>query len=563
MCGTHPDRYSTGACSHCQKGLCELCNVETVGARYCSVECFTVHAVDAKEKAKQAERPDPLDGILEDESSVVLPAAQSKPADESSIAVSASKPDGQTTILDMAAAMKTPPQKDESTVQPVEGRMKEPTSILGMSELASRAPDGTWLEQPPTSETPLPIVLTSTQRSTIQSNCVFHPDTPAVVLCSKCRDAICTLCIQEEGQGGRCSPACRRDLAKARGKKMGLAVGGLAALVLVAGGAFLIVKATEEPPARVETAEEIAARSRETERLRLEAEAKEEARKAAEAREREEREKREKAEAEAKAKAAEDARTLAKAKAEAEAKEAVAKAEAEAKLKADALAKAEAEAKAKAEAERKAEEAARAAKAAARAKLEAEAVAKAEAERKAKAESEAKMKAEADAKAKAEEAKAKAEAEAKAKAEVKAKADAAEAKMKAEAAAKAEAEAKAAEEARLKKDADAKAAAEAKTKEETEAKARALEAALQKASGLIREAAPEYRALAEEQPGPSGPAALARIDAIAAKLTDARDCYNALLSEESARVVAGRRIAVINELLDALQVYRSRCANAR
>ena len=521
-CSTHPDRNSTGACAYCGLRTCDLCNVDVGGARYCSIVCFTEQALKAKGKRLKVNSADPLAGVELKDDSVVLGADQAK-GDESSL-VLPEQGDDATSILDLAAAMKPPGSKlDDSSVAPVEGRMKEPTSILGMHELAVQKPDGTWLDEPPRSETPLPILLPGTRRSTIQSACVFHADTPAVVMCVKCGDPICTLCITDEDQGGRCSPGCRRDEARRRRKRTMIAAGVVAAVALVSWGAIASRKPkAAAPEARFETPAEFEARSREAERLRLEADAREEARKRVEAREREEREK---AEAEARAKAAEEARIAAVAKAEADAKEALLKAEVEAKKKAAELALAEAEARKKEEAAKAAEEAARAAKAAAKAKAEAEAKAKAEAEARAKAEAEAKAKAEA------------------------------EAKMKAEAAAKAAAEAKAKEEAL---------AAEALKAKEAEAAAKqlAVETSFRKASGLIREATPEFCTLAD-QSAAAGKDTVTHIDSVVSKLSGARTEYTWLAENAPSSDVVQRRIKILDELLGVLQTYRARLAEAR
>lgn len=516
-CSTHPDRPSTGVCAHCGLRTCDLCNIDVGGARYCSIVCFTEQALKAKGKRLKVNAADPLAEVKLKDESVVLGADQAQ-GEESSL-VLPEQGDDATSILDMAAAMKPPGSTlDESSVAPIEGRMKEPTSILGMHGLGVQKPDGTWLDEPPRSETPLPILLPGTRRTTIQSTCVFHADTPAVVMCVKCGDPICTLCIADEDQGGRCSPGCRRDESRRRRKRAAIAAAAVAAVALVSWGAIAWRKpAAEVPAARVETPAEFEARARESERVRLEAEAREEARKRVEAREREEREK---AEAEARAKAAEEARRAAAAKAEADAKEALLKAEAEAKKKAAELAAAEAEAKRKAEAEKAAEEQARAAKAAAKAKAEAEAKAKAEAA-----------------------AKAEAEARAKAEAEAKAKADA---------------------EARMKAEAEAKAAAEAKAKEEAEAAARqlAVETAFRKASGLIREATPEFCTLAD-QADDAGKDAVTHIDAVASKLSGARTEYAWLADHGPSPDVVQRRIKILDDLLQTLKTYRARLADGR
>ena len=386
-CSTHPDRNAAGRSARSGRGTCSLCTVEVGDRRYCSILCFTEQALAAKGKTLKTKRADPLAETLtppapgaQDEPSVVVRAADAAPSEE-------------TSLLDLSS-LKRPSTSDESTVVPLEGRMKEPTSILNMAGIA-KSPDGSWLEEPPQTETPLPILLPGTRRSTIPSTCVFHGDTPAVVRCSLCGDPICTLCIADEEHGGRCSPNCRRD-RRPSGRGRRIAVLAVVAATATATAAWLFRPGPETPPPPVRPlAESIGkaeaeARAAEAERLRLEEVAREEARRRVEAREKEE--------------------------AEAKAKEAALKAEAEAKAAAAAaLAEAEADAKealAKAEARAAAEAAAKAA----REKAEAEARAKAAAEARAKAEAEARAK---------EEARAAAEARARADALEKAKADAA------------------------------------------------------------------------------------------------------------------------------------------
>ena len=520
VCSTHPDRDSTGTCNWCAKFYCSFCHVDVAGGQYCSIVCFTEAALAAKGKKLPEKKTDPLAEVNLQDPSKVLTAAEADPAkqDESSIMVPAQLDDA-TSILDMAASMPAP-KGEESAVTPVEGRLREPTSILGMSAMSG-------LDQPPTTETPLPMVLPGTRRSTIPSTCVFHRDTPAVVLCSKCGDAICTLCIADEDQGGRCSPACRRDLAKARRRKTLIAAAAVAASLLVVGLVARPRKAAPAPLEKIESPAEFEARAREAETQRLEAAAVEEARRRVAGREKEEREKAEALASEARrAKEAEAA--AAKAKADAEAAEARKAKDAEA-----AFAKAAADAAA-------ALAVAEAAREKAEAALLAESVARAEASVKAEA-------------ARAAEAAAKA----------KAAADAA-AKAEAELMARREAEAKAAEATRVKAEAEAKLAAEARAKKEAAEKSAAIEAAWRKASGLIREATPAFEALAEKAPttDPS-PALLSEIDALTAKLTDARAGYTWIRDQGTEAPRMDRRIAALNELLLSLQQYRARCTDVR
>ncbi|MBL6613125.1 MAG: protein kinase [Reyranella sp.] len=256
-----------------------------------------------------------------------------------------------------------------------------------------------------------------------------------------------------------------------------LLAGGVAAILVGVGGAYLIFPPPHRPSTSVQDAKP------DTEEAAAQAKA------AAAAADKADAEAKQKADAEAKQKADAEAQARAEAaarqKAEAEAKQ---RAEAEAKARADAEArqKAEAEAKQRAEAEAKARadaEAKQKAEAEAKRKAEAEAKARADAEAKARADAEAKQKADAEAKARADaEAKQKADAEAKRKAEAEAKAQAdAEAKARADAEAKqkaeAEAKARADAEAKQKADVEAKQKADAEAKQKAEADAAAQKAA--------------------------------------------------------------------------------------
>jgi hypothetical protein len=517
-CSTHSNRTSTGACVRCGRKTCPLCVVDVDSTLYCSILCFTEQTLASKGKTLRQKRHDPLASALE-EPSVVLGAADAQPSEDSSVmmAAAAAEDRSETSILDMGETKlrredASDPEKEDSSLVPMDALKKDPTSILGMGAIARSSSDDT-----PRSETPLPMVMPGTRRSTMRSACVFHADTPAVVKCSKCGDPICTLCIADEDQGGRCSPACRRDVRRAKRHRMVLMAGGIAASVVLAWVVFRPAPAKPKPPgptaAEIELAREAAVKD--AERLHLEAKAREEARLRVEAREKEEEAIRSAAAARAKAEAEEKARVEAAAKAAADAKAAVATAEADAK---SALAKAEAEAKAKADA-----------------LASAEALAKAEADAKAEA-------------ARAAEAakKAKAEAEAKAKAE-------------AELRAKLAAESKAREEARAKSEAEAKAAAERKAKEEA-----ATRAALTKASSLIREATPLFCALADQaEDADEAPVVIARIDAVLPKLSDARAEYVGIALEGPARQALDRRIASLDELIATLTHYRARWAADR
>ena len=528
-CAQHPDRESEGACLRCGKATCALCKVEVDGSVFCSVLCFTEGPSTVA---------DPLAGVGLDPSSVQVP--QATPLDDESVVLPASQaasPDLETSILDMGnTSLKDKDHSDVSgggsSVMDVPALEKDNTSILGMDSIPK--PQGAGEKMPyvmpvgsdgPASDADamMPIVLPGTRRTTIQSSCVFHPDTPAVVMCSKCGDPICTMCVDDAEHGGRCAPQCRRNVKGSEsGKKSGLltaAVAALAALVLV-GGYFLMRKPEDVALLKAPKVVEIAKADPSLEKK---------AREEAEAKVRAEKDAKEKEEAAAKATAEKKAKEEADAKARAE-KEAKEKAEAEAMA-----AKAAAEKKAREEAE---------------AKAAAESLAKAEADKKAKEEAEAKAKAEAMAAKAASEKKAKEEAEAKAKAEKDSK-EKEEARLKAEAMAKAnaEAEARAREEARLKAEADAKA--------KRDAEANQLESSLLTAAALIREATPDFKELAALlDPGVAAPGDIrkdsARTAALEKKLSDARAEYVRVLATTPDREKVQWRIEVLGELISTL-----------
>jgi chemotaxis protein histidine kinase CheA len=533
-CAKHPTRAATGTCKRCGKSTCSFCSVEVDGNVFCSVLCFTETTLSKQGKSlkkppgargagavhdplasidfkKAAAPPDPAAALSE--SSVVLGADQAQPAPEdSSILMSQAEGDpekSETSILDMGTLRKDEgaPPEEESSILQLDPQQKDPTSILGIGAIHRTPALPSWLDEPPKTETPLPMVLPGTRRSTMQSDCVFHPETPAVVLCSRCGDPICTMCVSDEARGGRCQPRCRRD---ARARLVRRTGAGVAAAALVALGVWLCLPkngapAKTEPPA-VDPAAEARAKAKAEALARAEEQAK----------------------AEALARAEAQARLDALARAEAEAKaEAIAKAEALERAKAEALAKEAAKAKAEAEAREDARARAEAfASAAAAAK---EALAKAEAEAKAKAEA----KAEALAKA---EAKAREDAEAKAKAE---------AQAKAEARAKAEALAKARELA----DFEARAKAEAARRDQ----------AMAGAARQIREATPLYAELAEglervDESSDDVKLWVAKIDALDRKLKEARDAYSKEITAAPDRTLLARRIQALDDLRDALCV---------
>lgn len=235
MCITHRARTATGNCVRCGGGTCALCVLDVDGILYCSVLCFTEQALEAKGKPL-VRKSDPLAAIDLNEPSVVLGAPDEERADESSILMSSAAEDdrSETSILDLTAKRR---EMEDSSIVPMTGP-KDPTSILDMRG---------WAERPPTSDTPVPMVLPGTRRSTIRSTCVFHADTPAVVRCSACADPICTLCIGDEERGGVCSPLCRREI-RARRRRQALILASAASAVLVVWALIANLKKDPEPP---------------------------------------------------------------------------------------------------------------------------------------------------------------------------------------------------------------------------------------------------------------------------------------------------------------------------
>jgi hypothetical protein len=95
-----------------------------------------------------------------------------------------------------------------------------------------------------------------------------------------------------------------------------------------------------------------------------------------------------------------------------------------------------------------------------------------------------------------------------------------------------------------------------------------LDRKMASARDLIREAAPEFCALAE--PAATWPPSeqelfqlLARIDAVDRKLSRAREEYRRVIDESPDPILLQRRIRILDELRTALRSYRDRCADSR
>ena len=167
-CATHPERASSGGCVRCSRRVCPLCVVDVDGTLYCSILCFTEQTLETKRKTLRdksgAPGADPLAGLdlggpdpASDlsEPSIVLPASQASPTEDSSILLSAAAEQdrSETSILDMSGVKRTEDGAfDESSVLPMESVQRDPTSILGMQPVA-KAEGSTdlpsWMDEKP------------------------------------------------------------------------------------------------------------------------------------------------------------------------------------------------------------------------------------------------------------------------------------------------------------------------------------------------------------------------------------------------------------------------------
>jgi hypothetical protein len=71
-----------------------------------------------------------------------------------------------------------------------------------------------------------------TSRSQPVAACRYHPDTPGVGICMRCRSVICAACCTRL-QGINHCHECLRALARGPGRPRGRAVSALAALALL------------------------------------------------------------------------------------------------------------------------------------------------------------------------------------------------------------------------------------------------------------------------------------------------------------------------------------------
>src|SRR6185295_4650561 len=180
MCVNHPERVSAGTCGRCGRETCSLCRLDVDGRLFCSLFCFTEHALATKRKSlREQTEADPLSNFdfadsstsadALTEPSVVMTEEQADLHDESSILSSEVGRDdeSQTSILDMDV-LRAAQGDDEDSESVIRSLKQDQTSLLGLGSL----PD--VLSQPPSNETPLTFVLPGTRRATIQETCVFH-----------------------------------------------------------------------------------------------------------------------------------------------------------------------------------------------------------------------------------------------------------------------------------------------------------------------------------------------------------------------------------------------------
>jgi hypothetical protein len=223
-CVNHTQEKAVGLCATCQRPACYRCSLNVNQDIYCSLECFNklsppsaadvpavrseaaVPAAVAREAAKLDEYSDMI-ATLNDQSEVVMPAAA---ADEPSV------------ILKSSEAV-------------------DPTTMLGMTPVQAPPRDGSTL-----------ILIPGTRRAVMSSSCYFHPDTSAIVLCSKCRSPICSLCAKESAEGLCCTPDCGpadpvgdRERSNAVLFNIGL---GVAVLLVLAGAVFIFGSALQREP---------------------------------------------------------------------------------------------------------------------------------------------------------------------------------------------------------------------------------------------------------------------------------------------------------------------------
>jgi hypothetical protein len=212
FCINHSTERAVGLCGTCRRPACYRCSLTIDQVIYCSTACFNERPAKAKPAA-----PAPAPPVLEDEFSDVVAAI-----------------DARTIAADRAAL------SEPSVV--LSAHMADDhsqTTMLGMTPMPGLKPDGSST-----------LIMGGTKRSLLSSSCFFHPDTSAIVLCSKCRNPICTLCAKETPEGLACSPSCGPpDLVGVRERRkvalINLAIAA-AVILVVCESSFVVWKGREE-----------------------------------------------------------------------------------------------------------------------------------------------------------------------------------------------------------------------------------------------------------------------------------------------------------------------------
>jgi hypothetical protein len=221
-CVNHTQEKAVGLCGNCQRPACYRCSLNVNQTIFCSLECFN-----------KVSPPSAIDvPAFREEAAVTAGAVRDAASLDEYSDVMAGLTDVSEVVVPASAA-------DDSSVILRSDQAQDPTTMLGMHPVHGMARDGSTL-----------ILIPGTRRAVMSSSCYFHPDTSAIVLCSKCRSPICSICAKESPEGLSCSPECGppdpvgdREKRKFTLFNIGLAV----AVFLVLAGGVLLLNATRQP----------------------------------------------------------------------------------------------------------------------------------------------------------------------------------------------------------------------------------------------------------------------------------------------------------------------------
>lgn len=177
-CSNHPESMALAVCKVCQKSICLMCVHEEKDGTFCSEECIA----------------------------------------------------GFRGVSDWVSGSATEPQAVPAAVEVPAGSVFEemPEHAAPVSH-----PDPVEIPESARPKTPPP---TKPATSSIGNPCHAHADIRAKAFCSRCRKAICGLCIIENASGMYCSDACASEARAARRSGSGMKV-AVALVVLLGGGA--------------------------------------------------------------------------------------------------------------------------------------------------------------------------------------------------------------------------------------------------------------------------------------------------------------------------------------